>query len=270
MQGRIFTCHHTTPERVTTGGLFATLMSGAHDDERTGLLGDLGGHNIADPNWHSEMRHQHHVWHDRLDGLDYVGFEHYRRVFLVNPLDAKRMRRFNPWLLDIVNQLVSDQLCVGAVLDERLFNAYLDLREICAGEMMSHMDFIMAGSDIVTHRLQPIKLDDQFKQCHPAEHWDIFTSTVRETRFFHRTGGLIDFSLRSTFFCNMYVARTALFREYMEFWSECMRMLEHRIPLRERYLGYFAERLLNLFVNGKRLIDPRLRVRVLPFLAYAG
>ncbi len=270
MQGRIFTCHHVVPERIVADSLFSTLISGAHGDVRTGLLGDLDGRNIAKPNWHSEMRHQYHVWQDRLDGLDYVGFEHYRRLFLINPLNAVRMRRFNPWLLDIINQLSSDEHCVGAVLDQRLFNAYLDLREICEGEMKSHMDFIMENSDIVTHRVQPLRLDEQFKQFHPAEHWDIFVQTVRETGFFARSAGLVDFALRTTFFCNMHVTRTALFGEYMAFWWECMEQLRHRVPLSERYLGYFSERLLNLFVNGKRATDARLRVRTLPFVAHAG
>ena len=62
--------------------------------------------------------------------------------------------------------------------------------------------------------------------------------------------------------------RVALFDEYMQFWSECMRTLEQRLTLRERYLGYFSERLINLFVYGKRLQDARLRVVTLPFVAH--
>ena len=249
---------------------FVSLVSGAHDDETTGVLGDLGGHNIASPNWHSEMRHQYHVWHDRLESLDYVGFEHYRRLFFLNPLNVARLRRFNPWLLDVARQLISDETCVGAVLDETLFNAYLDLREICEGEMRSFTDALMENSDIVTHRVQPLRLDEQFKLNHPAEHWDIFTATVRETRFYARSHDMIDFGLRTSFFCNMYVVRTELFAEYMEFWWSVMETLSQRIPLRERYLGYFSERLVNLFIHGKRLADPRLRVRSLPFAAHTG
>ncbi len=270
MNGRIYICHHLPPSRIVANSLFSTLLCGAHDDERTGVLGDLGGRNIAEPNWHSEMRHQYHVWQDRIGDLDYVGFEHYRRLFFVNPLNAMRMRRFNPWLLDVVNQLIADETCVGAVLDQRLFNAYLDLREICEGEMKSHMDFVMASSDIITHRVQALRLDEQFKSFHPADDWDIFVRTVRETRFCHQSGGSLDFALKTTFYCNMHVMRTDLFRQYMEFWSDCMRMLEARLALRERYLGYFSERLLNLFVHGKRLQDARLRVRTLPFVAHQG
>ena len=245
-------------------------MSGAPDDENTGALGDLGGHNIADPNWHSEMRHQYHVWHDRLDGLDYVGFEHYRRLFFINPLNAVRLRRFNPWLLDVARQLLADETCVAAVLDDTLFGAYLDLREICEGEMRTFTDALMAESDLVTHRVQPLRLDEQFKLNHPAEHWEIFVDTVRETRFYARAGGLIDFALKTNFFCNMYLVRTDLFCEYMEFWWQVMETLARRVPLRERYLGYFSERLINLFIHGKRLADPRLRVRALPFVAHTG
>jgi hypothetical protein len=268
MNGRIFTCHHVAPERVVATSLFSTLISGAPGDGLTGLISDLDGRNIAEPNWHSEMRHQYHVWQDRLDGLDYVGFEHYRRIFFINPLTAPRMRRFNPWLLEVANQLLIDELCVGGVLDHTLFNAYQDLREICEGEMKSHMDFVMNDADIITHRVQPLRLDEQFKQCHPPEHWDIFTQAVQETRFFAQSGGMIDFRLRATFFCNMHVMRTAFFRQYMDFWWETTRKLEQRLPLTERYLGYFAERLVNLFVNGLRHQMPRLRVRALPFVAY--
>ena len=266
MNGRIFLCHHLVPDRILTTSLFSTLLSGHYDDPRTGRLGDRSGANIAEPNWHSEMRHQYHVWHDHLDELDYVGFEHYRRLFFINPLNAVRMRRFNPWLLDITNQILADETCAGALLDDALFDAYLDLREICDGEMKSFMDFVMTDADIVTQRVQPFRLDEQFKSFHPTEHWDTFVATVKETTFFARSAELVDFSLRTTFFCNMHVARSAVFREYMEFWWEVMERLETRIPLTERYLGHFAERLVNLFVHGKRLQDARFRARSLPFV----
>ncbi len=270
MQGRIFTCHHLPPRRVLASDFFVALVSDAHDDDATGALGDLGGHNIASPDWHSEMRHQYHVWHDRLDGLDYVGFEHYRRLFFINPLNAARLRRFNPWLLDVARQLITDETCVGAVLDETLFSVYLDLREICEGEMRTFADDLMANSDIVTHRVQPLRLDEQFKLNHPAEHWDIFVDTVRSTRFYARSHEMIDFALRTTFFCNMYIVRTELFAEYMEFWWSVMQTLAQRIPLRERYLGYFSERLVNLFLHGKRLAGPARAGRPPPVGAPPG
>ena len=266
MNGRIYTCHHLPPERILSTSVFSTLVSGCRTDEVTGMLGDLGGVNIAAPNWHSEMRHQYHVWQERLTGMDYVGFEHYRRIFFVNPLNAVRMRRFCPDLLAVARQFWSDEGCVGLRLDAAQFGQALDLRESFDDETRSMLDRLMRDSDIVTQRPQAHALDAQFKACHSAAEWDIFVDTVRGTRFHAMSAGLIDFSLRTSFFCNMHIMRTDMFLEYMEFWFACMTALEERIEKRERHFGFFSERLLNLFVNGKRLMDPLIRVRSLPFV----
>ena len=266
MQGRIYTCWAFEPDRVVSTSLFSTMLSGVRSDPRRGLLGDLDGANIAEPNWHSEMRHQYHVWQERLHGQEYVGFEHHRRLFFVNPLSVAQWRRYCPRLLDVALRFFSDEGCIAIPLGRDMFGDYLDLRESFDGEMKAHVDEIMAGCDMVTQRPHGHRIDEQFKTCHVDTEWDHLIDVVRSTRFFARTFGMIDFGLRTPFYCNMYVMRTELFVEYMAFWWECMRRLEERVALRPRYFGYFSERLANLFVYGKRLENPALRVRTMPFV----
>ena len=249
-----------------SNALFSTMLSGVRSDTATGLVGDLDGRNIAEPNWHSEMRHQYHVWQERLDGMDYVGFEHHRRLFYINPLPVPALRRYCPALVDVTCRFWSDEGRVGMPIGRAVFDAYLDLREGFAAEMKACLDASMQGCDVMTQRPHGQRIDEQFVACHQDTEWDHLVEVVKSTRFFARTSGLIDFSLRSPFYCNMYVMRTELFLEYMEFWWECMRRLEERVVLRPRYLGFFSERLANLFVYGKRLEDPGLRTRSLPFV----
>ena len=266
MEGRIYTCYHYVPPRVINTSLFATFLSGAHSDAGTGLVGDLDGANIASPNLHSEMRHQYHVWQERLAGMDYVGFEHHRRIFYINPLSAVRLRSHDPRLTELSCLFASDDGCVGLRAAPDAFVAYLDLREAFTGEMKEYVDRLMTNNDIVTQRPHAQRLDEQFIRDHSPSQWGLFVDVVRQTRFFTRSAGLIDFSLRSPTYCNMYIMRTEIFLEYMELWWECMQVLETLIEPVERYFGYFAERLANLFVYGKRLQDPAIRVNRLPFI----
>ncbi len=268
--GRVFICHHEAPERVVSTSTFSTLVSGARSDARTGALGDLDGTNIAAPNRHSEMRHQFHVCSDRLGDLDYVGFEHYRRLFLTLPFDAAAIYRFDPGLLAAQRWFLSDDARFLAELDGSSFHRLLDLREVHANEIEAYLSRLMSDNDIVTQRPCPFRIDSQWRSGHDAGEWDILVEVIRNTGFFARSFQLIDFSLSGIRFCNMYIARRPVFVAYMDFWHECMRGLEPRIEMHERHLGFFSERLLTFFVYGMRLQDPYFRVGTLPCVIRRG
>ncbi len=86
MRIKLFNCHPAVLTHRLTQGLFATLVSGLHDAPDGSYLGDLGGDNIAHDNAYTELRHQYVVWKNLLRHYDYVGFEHYRRMFVIDPM----------------------------------------------------------------------------------------------------------------------------------------------------------------------------------------
>ena len=265
MQGRVYICHHDIPERILTTPSFATMVSGRHDDAANGLLGDLDGENIAAPDYHSEMRHQYHVWKHRLGDQDYVGFEHYRRAFFINPFSAAQLRRLDPELMRIQRVFFSTHNVIEGCKPD-LFDSYIDLRRAFPVPMKSYLDKLMTNNDIVVQRMTDWNIEANWKEHHSHPEWEVFIDSIRATRFFSDSADLIDFSLNNAFYCNMYVMRTELFREYMEFWWLIMQRISERVEVKPRSLGFFAERLINFFVYGKRLQDPSFRLATLPYM----
>ena len=264
MNGRVFICHHAVPARVLTTRSFVTLQSGAYDDEATGVLGDLGGQNIAALNGHSEMRHQYHVWRERLAGLDYVGFEHYRRWFFVNPLNAGQLHRFDAELLNLQRRFLSDELHVIEHIDDRSFKNVLELRRLYEVEVQRTLDRLLTDNDVVTQRAHRWRIDEQWGDGHSVQEWQTLVDVVRSTGFFRRSLELLDFRQNHIRFCNMYIMRIPVFLTYMEFWDECMKKIAPRVEETPRNLGYFAERIFNFFIYGMRLQDANFRVGMLP------
>ncbi len=268
MNGRVFICHHMPPARVISTSLFATIRSGVSDDPATGLIGDLSGRNIAEPNRHSEMRHQFHVLHERAAGLDYVGFEHHRRIFFLEPVSAPYLYRIDPSLLAIARQFYSSQHLVTLAVDEAVFQSCLDLRITHDEAMKALVDRLMRDHDVMTQRPFAIPIDDDWRANHPAAEWDVLVDVVRRSGFFRQSFDLIDFSLGHVRFCSMYIMRLQIFRDYMDFWMECMAQLERLIDGCERHLGYFSERLLNFFLYGRRMQDASIRIGCLPYVTH--
>lgn len=266
MRGRIFNCHHVIPDRIQSNAVFSTLVSGVESDPSTGLLGDLGGANIAIPNRHSEMRHQYHVWKELASDLDYVGFEHYRRIFFLQPFDVRRTALFEPSLADLVRGFSQALGHNGELIDRHRFDRYLDLRDFAADDFARLLSRMMGRHEIVTRRMQDDQIDLQWFACHRREDWQVLVDAVRGTRFYRECHRAICFELRSVCFCSMHIMRTETFFEYMAFWSECMEHIEPRVSTEERYLGYFSERLLSLFLDGLRLRDPGCSHATLPIV----
>ena len=266
MRGRIFICHHSPPRHILSTSLFATLQSGVGDDPATGLIGDLAGTNIATPNWHSEMRHQYHVLHDRMAGLDYVGFEHHRRIFTPDILPAVDLFRVDPALLAVSRCFCTSDHQVTLFVDDEVFQRCLEFRTTHDSAVKAAFDRLMQNHDIVTQRPFGLRIDEDWRTNHPPHEWDLLVETVRQSRFYRECYELIDFSMCSIRYCNMYIMRAALFYQYMEFWTECMARLETLIDKRERHFGYLSERLVNFFIYGKRMVDPTIRLGTLPYV----
>src|SRR6204780_4712463 len=101
MRLKIFSCHHLKPEFTCNTEIFQTLVSNLPEAEDGSFMSDLGNINIAGDNLYAELRHQFYVWKNLIEDYDYIGFEHYRRPFFIDPLPAVRLATDFPGLWEI-------------------------------------------------------------------------------------------------------------------------------------------------------------------------
>src|SRR5580698_1320021 len=99
MRLKIFSCHHLKPEFTCNTEIFQTLVSNLPAPDDGSFMSDLSGINIADDNLYAELRHQFYVWKNLIEDYDYIGFEHYRRPFFIDPLPSERLAAEFPDLL---------------------------------------------------------------------------------------------------------------------------------------------------------------------------
>ncbi|SIQ39723.1 protein of unknown function [Acidiphilium rubrum] len=267
MRLQIFNCHHAVPDRPLTIGPFTTLVSGLHSDPAGRYLGDLDGANIAHRLEHSEMRQQYHVWKDHLWKYDYVGFEHYRRLFCLDPLPGSEIAsRYKDWR-PIRQRLLSDQTACRHDLCSSMFDRYLDMRRgFDPGAISRLTQWIGAHDVIVLRAILPDPIDTQWATTHMAEYWPILVGAVISSSYFKDRSVEIDFAMNQPAYCNMYILRAEIFDDYMRFWHEAVGFIASHITVYPRLVGHFAERLFNFYLMQKRMEDPLLKVGRLPYL----
>lgn len=265
MRCMIYVCHHAAPAHVLRTPLFSTLVSGVRPRPGEAFDTDLDGENIAEMLEHSEMRQQYYVWKNTLLAYDYVGFEHYRRLFFLDPVapgDAPV-----PFVEDARAKFLSDQNLPRLVVDDAQFLAYLNMRRQMSFAAAGSLTAWIASHDIIVQRpLFEMELEAQWKTTHMADMWDVLVESILTNSYFDKRPARIDFSMRNPHFCNMYIMKAGLFDEYMKFWWQSISYVAARVEIYPRLLGHFAERIFNAFLMQKRMEQPLLRVGVLPHL----
>jgi len=268
MAARIFTCHHIVPPRIfRPNRLFTMLVSGARTDERAGYLGDLDGDNIAGQNVYSELRHQYYVWRNLLGRYDYVGFEHYRRVFFIDPAPPAIARAADPqrwWWRAYFN--AAQNIAYSDTAAEHIED-YLDYRSGFGTAACQAVEAWMSDYDIVVQRsFMQDGLEVQWKSCQPVEMWDVIVTAVRESLAATGAGCDIDIGVRTGFFNNMYIMRSEIFDQYMTFYMDCAGRILSRVPWYQRMMGHCGERIFSLWLYQRLMDDPSIRLRQQPFL----
>jgi hypothetical protein len=267
MNLKIFNCHHMVPDRPLTTGLFATLVSGLGSDPDGQYLGDLDGKNIADQLEHSEMRQQYHIWKEHLWKYDYVGFEHYRRLFCLDPLPGSEIATHYPRWRSIRQHLLSDQAACRHDLGSAMFDQYLQMRrEFDPAATLKLTQWIGSHDVIILRAILPDPIDTQWATTHMAEYWPILVGSVISNSYFRHRSIDVDFAMNQPAYCNMYILRSEIFDDYMKFWHEAVQYIASHITVYPRLVGHFAERLFNFYLMQKRMEDPLLKVGRLPYL----
>lgn len=268
MAARIFTCHHLVPENVfRPNRLFSMLISGVLTDEQAGYIGDLDADNIAGQNVYSEMRHQYFVWRNLLGRYDYVGFEHYRRVFFIDPQAPEIARAADPQRWWWRAYFAANQHIAYSDTSGDHIEAYLNYRAgFDIGACRAVEDWLSSHDIIVQRSFMHEGVEQQWKGCQPPEMWNVIAAAVREALAASGSGCDIDTGVASGFFNNMYIMRSEIFDQYMKFYMHCAELILQRAPSYQRMLGHCGERIFSLWLFQQQLNDPLLRVHHHPFL----
>lgn len=256
---RIFSSHHQAPTRFLNTSLFQTFPLTVEGD----ISGDPAGSPIHD-NRLSEMRHQYYVW-QRYRSNEMIGFEHYRRLFLITGNDPGRIAADFPDVFHMMQQ----SAIYGThhfYVNNRVFNQYLDYRESFGEAELAGIEAHLGTFDVVTVRAEARDMLEML--FFP---WDDFASYVKQTRFF-RDGP--DLELRVPHQCywlNCYVMKRPLFDEYMQFAFDALKVFDDNMTdprPAPRFFGHMTERLFSIYLSRKRVLSPHLKVLELPTLWY--
>jgi hypothetical protein len=266
MRLKLFSCHHLKPEFTCNTDIFQTLVSNLPEPEDGSFMSDLGGINIAGDNLYSELRHQFFVWKNLMADFDYIGFEHYRRPFFIDPLPAERLTPDFPDVLQ-ARQFFMAMNSVGLRRPPELFERYLAMRRSFGPADITEIKQWIGGYDIVVPRPNPQNIERQWKEWFPADHlWDTMVEGIRQHPTFRARPNYIFFQTETCWFANMYIMRRDLLEEYLTFCFEVLAFCRSRLPVTGRALGYFSERVFTFWLYQKRIEQPTLRVLELPIL----
>lgn len=260
---KIYICDHK-PQASHTSKFFSTLVSGVFSSSTENFIGDLDGENIALAHGFSEMRHQHHVWKHPGRKAEYVGFEHYRRAFLIDFLPASLIRHDQKRIDQRRRFARDDRDCMVSISDTDFLSYLAQRGEECSSYSTLFRNWLSAFDIILPRPLFDETVKEQWAWTHISQYWDIFVESVNTNPYFLSQENYIDFDLIRPSFFNMYIMKWDYFSDYMRFWTDCATFLATRLPDEPRLLGHFSERIINLFVNQKTIENPALRVLRLP------
>lgn len=255
----IFSCHHAVPERVAETPLFRTLLSGL---TAPGALSDLEGENIAERQKFCELRHQYHIWRQHAAALDHLGFEHYRRAFLIDPA------------ADPLMAAARAHCAAGAAYAAMPVSAratHQAMRQAFTAEQQASVERAIRSHDILFTEAIHAPVDAQFKANHPdaAALWDDFAKRLDAHWGLVFPRRHVAFPAGWSGYRNMVVMRSELFCEYMALIMPVLLAMDDEYPdAPPRIWGHLSERALGAYIMQKRMEKPLLRVRQWPYLLF--
>ncbi len=262
----MFICHNVVPETLRRGRLFSYLITGQHSAADGSFMGDLDGPNVANSHELSELRQQYYVWKNLLGRYDYVGFEHHRRVFFIDPQSDMELETHSPAMYRIRRHFLHDPLVNVHAVPTADFETYLDMRANLNAGHEAAFDRWVRNYDVIAQRPVNLSLREQWMTTSLAEFWPVLVQAVERNSYFRDRPCKVDFDMRAPSFCNMFIMRSEVFDQYMTFLSEAHDFLRANVTMSERLMGHFTERLFNFWLYQKRLESPLFQLGYLPYL----
>ena len=265
MRLKIFSCHHLQPNFTCNTEIFQTLVSNLPAPADGSFMSDLGAANLAHDNLYGELRHQFFVWKNLITSYDYVGFEHYRRPFFIDPLPVADLAARFPDLMAMRLYFAAFNIA-GLRRNSSVFGEYLAMRRSLDRDHIAQVKAWIGSYDIVVPKANNENIERQWKQSHDAELWDVLKAGVQNSGYFAQRPNFVFFELERCHFANMYIMRRDLLEEYLHFCFDVLQFCRANAGLTGRALGYFSERVFCFWLYQKRVECPSLRVLELPFL----
>jgi hypothetical protein len=272
MNIKIFACHHLKPAHEISSALFQSMVSGMTPEPGSQVLTDLAGRNIATRERFCELRHQYYVWQNLLGAYDYVGFEHYRRLFWLNPLTSGQRARY-PALAAISRECLTPpdsyvvERDVPAILDEML-----QMRRFLNDSQIEALKCWIAKHDVLYTNPHNEPVDQNFNRAHwpSGPIWETLTEIMRTTHRHSILRPYIETPAAWSGYRNMFIMRSDLFAEYMEAIFPPLFEMERRFPNADvRMWGFLSERLLGPFLIHKAMEEPMLRMKPILHVQFA-
>jgi len=269
MRLKIFSCHHLLPDARIFSPLFQTLVSGVSAPEGSNAISDLGGRNIASKQKFCELRHQYYVWRNLLGSYDYVGFEHYRRPFYLDPLRAGDLEQNYPDLVSVRQNFARSRRGAKLEVNPDQFRIFNEMRAaLTISEQARLVDWIASHDILIT---EPIfeNIEENFLLFHAdaRDLWKEFLFLAAANRHFKTVERYFTLPINWSGYRNMYIMRSEFFDEYMEIVFSILLELDAAYPdAPDRIWGHMSERLLGAFIVKKSIETPFLRCRAIPHL----
>jgi hypothetical protein len=269
MRLKIFSCHHLLPNYQIFAPLFQTLVSGVSLPEGANAISDLGGRNISTKQKFCELRHQYYVWRNLLADYDYVGFEHYRRPFYIDPLSVEDLEQKYPDLVSVRQDFARNRRGTKLEVNPDQFRMFNEMREnLTEAEQARLVRWITSHDILIT---EPIfeNIESNFIQFHghAEDLWKEFLLRASSNRHFKSVEHHFSLPINWSGYRNMYIMRAEFFDEYMEIVFSLLLELDAAYPdAPDRIWGHMSERLLGAFIVKKSIEMPLLRCRAIPHL----
>lgn len=243
---KIYVAYHKKSAVLYNDYLYPIQVGASNSSEHfDGMLRDDSGDNISSRNRsYGEMTAQYWAW--KNDDADYYGFFHYRRLlsFSENKYPVSRFE-------EVEEEYLSDKNLQKLNLTKE------NMREI------------INGYDIITSspvRLKNLRISfkNNYKQYTAAKYQhhediDLLLELIKEkTPQYYKQACRYFFDIPYGYFCNMFIMKKELFREYCEWVFPLLDEFEKRRDYSnysidgERLCGYLGERLFGIFYETKK------------------
>ena len=273
MRLKIFSCHHNPPQDELSSAIYQTLVSGLTPAPGSRVQTDLGGRNIADAQKFCELRHQYYVWQNLLSQYDYIGFEHYRRPFYIDPHPHAELLERYPLLARLRESSLRSGVYNSLELSTEAFAEYNLMRSTLTPEEEARILAWVRDHDVISTNPIFEAVDANFRAFHgqAASLWEEFVAGIQRSWPYAFLQRYVDMPNSWSYYLNMYIMRAELFDEYMGLLFPVLLELEHKHPhAPPRIWGHMSERLFGAFVVQKTMERPLLRRRSIPHLFHTG
>jgi hypothetical protein len=273
MKIKIFSCHHVVAAHQLNTHLYQSLVSGLELPANATSWTDIGGINISKRQKFCELRHQYYVWKNLLSDYDYVGFEHYRRMFYFDPWPMPQTKAIGPELAGIRESLAlgSDTTEIdlnSATLFQNLINMRRSFSDEDHGKIYSYIN----DHDLIFVKPIMMKIRDNFVESHAnaLELWDFTMPVLKRSWDRVFPSSYMEPPAAWSGYLNMYIMRAEYFHEYMSWIFPVLEEMDERYPdAPARVWGHISERLLGSYIVHKNLERPDFRSKAVPHLTFS-